>query len=113
MGFPFYFEGKELTYDKTIKLFTDKFGEFGPANWVYGEFPDGEENFPVQGISWFEARAYAKYKGLSLPNIFQWLDAANLSGYKFKLPNLVVRILIQINLEMLQNLIMKLTYYQT
>ena len=86
--FPLYFEGKEFTYDKIIKLFTDKFGKFGPANWIYGEFPDGEENFPVQGISWFEARAYAKYKGLSLPNIFQWLDAANLSGFKFKLPNL-------------------------
>jgi hypothetical protein len=86
--FPFYFEGEEFTYDKTIKLFTDKFGKFGPANWIYGEFPDGEENFPVQGISWFEARAYAKYKELSLPNIFQWLDAASLSGFKFKLPNL-------------------------
>ena len=29
-----------------------------------------------------------KYKGLSLPNIFQWLDAANLSGFKSILPNL-------------------------
>lgn len=86
--FPIYIEGKEFTYDKTIKLFTDKFGKFGPANWIYGEFPEGEEDFPVQGISWFEARAYAKYKGLSLPNIFQWLDAANLSGFKSILPNL-------------------------
>lgn len=86
--FPVYFEGEEFTYEKAVKLFTDKFGKFGPANWIYGEFQEGEENFPVQGISWFEARAYAKYKGLSLPNIFQWLDAANLSSYKFKLPNL-------------------------
>ena len=68
--------------------------------------------FSVQGISWFEARAYAKYKGLSLPNIFQWLDAANLSGFKFKLPNLSGSNFNSISLEMLMNLTMKLAYYQ-
>jgi hypothetical protein len=93
--FPIYFEGKEFTYDKTIKLFTDKFGKFGPANWIYGEFPDGEENFPVQGISWFEARAYAKYKESSSTQYLsmvgcrqiyqglQHLNLPNLSGSNY------------------------------
>ncbi len=28
------------------------------------------------GISWFEARAFAKYSNLSLPNVYQWLLAS-------------------------------------
>ena len=86
--FPINYNGKEYSFNNSISLFTDKFGKSGPKNWIYGDFNEGEENFPVKGISWFEARAYAKYKGLSLPNIFQWLDAANLSGFKSILPNL-------------------------
>ena len=78
---------KEFTYDKLLSYLLINLAIWS-ANWIYGEFPEGEEDFPVQGISWFEARAYAKYKGLSLPNIFQWLDAANLSGFKSILPNL-------------------------
>ena len=86
--FPIIIDGKEYLFEETINLFTDKFGKFGPKNWTYGDYPEGEENYPVRGISWFEARAYAKYKGLDLPNIFQWLDAANLSGFTMQLPDL-------------------------
>lgn len=86
--FPININGKEYSFENSIKLFTDKFGKPGPVNWTYGDFVEGEENFPVQGISWFEARAYAKYRGLSLPNIFQWLDAAQLSGFTAKLPDI-------------------------
>ena len=86
--FPININGKQYSFDKTIGLFTDKFGKSGPKNWTYGDFPEGEENFPVRGISWFEARAYANYKGLSVPNIFQWLDAAQLSGFTAKLPDI-------------------------
>ena len=71
----------EYNYEKTIKKFTDKFGRYGPSNWRYGQFPKNEENYPVTNISWFEARAYAKYKKLDLPNVFQWLHAAGLSGF--------------------------------
>ena len=86
--FPVNINGIEHSFDNSIRLFTDKFGKYGPKNWIYGEFNKGEENFPVRGISWFEARAYAKYKGLSLPNVFQWLDAAQLSGFTPKLPDI-------------------------
>ena len=86
--FPISFNGKDYSFKNSIKLFSDKFGKPGPKNWTYGEFPDGEDNFPVNGISWFEARAYAKYRGLNLPDIFQWLDAANLSGFTGKLPKI-------------------------
>lgn len=86
--FPIKIKGENYYFKNSIKLFTDKFGKFGPKNWTYGEYPEGEGNYPVRGISWFEARAYAKYKGLSLPNIFQWLDAAKLSGFTAKIPDI-------------------------
>ena len=43
--------------NSTIKTFTGKFGRTGPSNWSYGMYPDGQENFPVTGISWYEAMA--------------------------------------------------------
>ena len=87
--FPIVIEGKEYTYKNTIGRFTDKFGKFGPGNWRYGQYPKGEENYPVSNISWFEASAFARFKGLKLPNVFQWLHAANLHGFNIgKLPNL-------------------------
>ena len=87
--FPIIIKGKKYTYENTISNFTDKFGKFGPANWSYGQFPSGRGNFPVSHISWFEARAYANYKGRKLPNLFQWLYSAKLSGWDLiQLPNL-------------------------
>ena len=87
--FPIIIKGKKYTYKNTISNFTDKFGKFGPANWSYGQFPSGRGNFPVSHISWFEARAYANYKGRKLPNLFQWLYSAKLSGWDLiQLPNL-------------------------
>ena len=76
--FPFQIGDKILDFNSTVKLFTDKFGKLGPANWSYGKYPSGLENHPVTGISWFEAKAYANYKKMSLPNIFQWLYASGL-----------------------------------
>ena len=86
--FPIEIEGKKYSFDDGKLLFTDKFGKLGPKNWSYGEYPEEDIRLPVNGISWFEARAYAKYKELSLPNIYQWLDAAQLSGFTAKLPEL-------------------------
>ena len=66
--------------NSTIKTFTGKFGRTGPSNWSYGMYPDGQENFPVTGISWYEAMAYANFKNLSIPNVYQWASAATLSS---------------------------------
>jgi len=77
-NFPITLEGKEYNFETTIATFIGEFGKKGPANWSYSEFPKGQDNFPVTGISWFEASAYAKYRELSLPNIYQWSNAANL-----------------------------------
>ena len=57
-----------------------EFGKPGPANWSYSKFPKGQEDFPVTGISWFEARAYARYVNMDIPNVYQWSNAANLGA---------------------------------
>lgn len=85
--FPYHSAGKVLTYNETIKTFVDDFGELGPSVWSYGSYPEGQADFPVTGISWFEANAYAKYKGLSLPNLYQWANAAMLSHATDFVPN--------------------------
>lgn len=85
--FPVIVDGEELTFKNTIGQFVDKFGQPGPANWSYGNFPDGQDDYPVTGISWYEAMAFAKFKGLSLPNLYQWNHAARLSWASQFVPN--------------------------
>jgi len=74
--FPFQVGNKTYDFNSSIKMFTDRYGRPGPSNWAYGQFPTGLDNYPVTGISWFEARAFAKYSNLSLPNVYQWLLAS-------------------------------------
>ena len=76
---PATIDGTELSFAQAAKTFTGKFGKPGPANWSYGRFPTEQGELPVTGISWFEARAYARYRKMQLPNVYQWLVAARLS----------------------------------
>ncbi len=66
----------DVSSDEAGKQFVDQTGRAGPATWELGKFPSGHENYPVTGISWFEASAYARYRGKSLPTAFHWARAA-------------------------------------
>ncbi|MCK4992636.1 MAG: SUMF1/EgtB/PvdO family nonheme iron enzyme [Bacteroidales bacterium] len=66
-------EEDTLDFDIAIDRFKDKTGWPGPINWEQGDFPLGEEDIPVTGISWYEASAYAKYVDKELPTIFHWV----------------------------------------
>jgi dienelactone hydrolase len=57
---------------KELARFVDRTGRPGPATWEVGSFPDGRDDFPVAGVSWYEAAAYAAWAGKSLPTIFHW-----------------------------------------
>jgi formylglycine-generating enzyme required for sulfatase activity/predicted esterase len=57
-------------------VFVDKTGRPGPAGWALGSHPEGEDDLPVGGVSWFEASAYAAWAGKTLPTIFHWRRAA-------------------------------------
>ena len=41
-----------------------------------GDYPEGQDDYPVSGVSWFEAAAYAEFRGKSLPTIYHWSRAA-------------------------------------
>ena len=69
--------GHVLPWAEAMKLFEDRTGRSGPANWVQGEYPRGEDEYPVTGVSWFEAAAYAEFAGKSLPTIYHWIAAAS------------------------------------
>jgi len=68
--------GKPLTWQEAMALFRDAAGRPGPKDWIQGDYPKGQDDFPVTGISWFEAAAYAEFAGKSLPTVYHWNRAA-------------------------------------
>ena len=74
---PFVRDGRELTWDQAMDEFRDSTGRPGPSTWALGTYPEGQADFPVGGVSWFEAAAYAAFRGKSLPTVHHWRDAAD------------------------------------
>ena len=69
--------GRTLSRAEAMARFVDQTGRPGPSTWVAGDYPAGQGDMPVGGVSWYEAAAYAKWKGKSLPTIYHWASAAN------------------------------------
>jgi len=84
--FPFERNGKTLSWDEAMALFRDGTGRPGPKDWAQGEYPKGQDDFPVTGISWYEAAAYAEFAGKSLPTIYHWNRAAGPVSAAFIVP---------------------------
>ena len=88
--YPFKKDGQVLTWEDAIAEFKDKTGRIGPATWEAGDFPGGQDDYPVTGVSWYEAAAYAEFAGKSLPTVYHWnvaADTAWLSSYIIPLSN--------------------------
>ncbi|MCC5866666.1 MAG: SUMF1/EgtB/PvdO family nonheme iron enzyme [Wenzhouxiangella sp.] len=66
------------SWEALVETLVDSTGRSGPSTWIMGSYPPGESGHPVTGISWFEARAYARWAGKSLPSAFHWYRAAGL-----------------------------------
>jgi formylglycine-generating enzyme required for sulfatase activity len=69
--------GRKLSWEEAMQSFHDPTGRPGPSTWDVGEYPPGHDDYPVNGVSWYEAAAYAQFAGKQLPTIYHWQRAAN------------------------------------
>jgi formylglycine-generating enzyme required for sulfatase activity len=73
-------DGRTLAWPEAIRGLVDRTGLPGPRTWSNQSFADGKADYPVTDITWYEAAAYAAFRGKQLPTIFQWEKAAR-NGY--------------------------------
>jgi len=69
-------DGKALSWEEAMTYFRDTTGRPGPATSVAGDYTEGRDDYPVSGVSWYEAAAYAEFAGRSLPTKEHWALAA-------------------------------------
>ena len=67
---------KKISWQEALLEFRDTTGRLGPGSWTGGSYPEGEDYMPVNGISWYEAAAYAEFAGKSLPTVEHWGTAS-------------------------------------
>jgi formylglycine-generating enzyme required for sulfatase activity/cephalosporin-C deacetylase-like acetyl esterase len=80
---PFLKDSQALSWEAAMAEFRDATGRPGPASWKFGTYPEGQGDFPVGGVSWYEAAAYAVFAGKSLPTLYHWQNAAGIMGIVF------------------------------
>ena len=78
---PFTRNGRSVTFQEAMTEFQDPTGHPGPATWEFGSFPMGRDDYPVNGVSWYEAAAYCEFAGKSLPTVHHWRRAAGIGGF--------------------------------
>jgi hypothetical protein len=69
--------GRPLTWEQAMSQFRDATGQPGPSTWRLSDYPEGQADFPVGGVSWYEAAAYAEFAGKSLPTAYHWAYAGD------------------------------------
>jgi formylglycine-generating enzyme required for sulfatase activity/predicted esterase len=87
---PFVRDGHEAAWADAMAMFRDATGRPGPSTWEAGHYPEGKADFPVSGVSWYEAAAYAEFAGKRLPVIAQGYKASpeDVDKYVMRLSNL-------------------------
>jgi dienelactone hydrolase len=71
-------QGRRLSWEEAMAEFRDPTGRTAPSTWELESYPDGQADFPVGGVSWYEAAAYCESEGKSLPTVYHWYKAAGL-----------------------------------
>lgn len=74
--YSFVKDGRELSWEEGLELLIDRTGKPGPRGWHEQRYPAGLDDHPVTGVTWYEAAAYAEFRGQALPTVFQWEKAA-------------------------------------
>jgi len=73
---PFLKDGRSVGWDEAMAILVDRTGLPGPREWSNQNPPDGKADHPVTGVTWYEAAAFAAFRGKQLPTAFQWEKAA-------------------------------------
>ncbi len=83
---PFRKGNRTLTWDEAMSEFHDSTGQPGPATWELGTYLEGKDDFPVSGVSWYEASAYEEFAQKKLPTVAHWFQAAQVGGRPYITP---------------------------
>jgi dienelactone hydrolase len=70
---------RELTWEEVVAKLVDQTGRPGPSTWQAGDYPKGQDDYPVSGVSWYESAAFAEYAGKTLPTVRHWETALGLA----------------------------------
>ncbi len=81
---------EQISWREATGSFVDSTGARGPASWAGGEYPRGEQDYPVRGVSWYEAAAYAAFRGKELPTLHHFSRAS--IGYHENLAEAMVKL---------------------
>ena len=77
----FFKDGKKINWEEAMSIMVDQTDQPGPSTWIGGIYPEGEDNFPVEGVSWYEAAAYARFAGKQLPSRAHLVYLAGTTGW--------------------------------
>ena len=83
---PIVVKGDTVPFAAAMALFVDRTGRPAPSTWEAGDYPHGEGDFPVSGVSWYEAAAYARFVGQELSTAHHWQQALANAMFPWLLP---------------------------
>ena len=73
---PMMVDGHAVPRSELLRRLVDRTNLPGPRTWSGGRYPDGKAQHPVDGVSWYEAAAFARWLNKDLPTYPQWWRAA-------------------------------------
>jgi len=80
-------DGRPVAWEDAKRLFVDRTGQPGPSSWEGGAPPADAADLPVGGVSWYEARAYARFVHKELPTVLEWNAAAMPEAARWVVPH--------------------------
>ncbi len=80
-------DGRPISWNDAMARFIDATGRPGPATWEGGAPKPSAEELPVGGVSWYEARAFARFARKALPTVLEWNAAAIPEAARWVVPN--------------------------